>query len=142
MQGEVFDACVTFAERGDPPNRHFVELRFSDEIVLELSVPTAASAGSTLELGALEDAAADASRATADVTDFRGFEGAQQSLCTTQPGFPGNAATSGSARVDTIASDGGGHLASIDGALDATFEGCTIEPLGVSGAKLVVHATF
>ena len=142
-QGEQFEACVALASIGDPadPGRHVLELYFSDDVVLSITLPGAAMSGDTLELGVVDDVNTDVSHATADMMDYHGFEGGPRSLCTTPPGFPPNAATSGSARVDAIERDGE-RLTGVDGALDATFEGCTIEALGISGAKLEVHATF
>lgn len=140
--GDAFDACVTFAEVGMPPRRHILHLHFSAQIIVELSVPIDTAAGSELDFASMDAAPVDAARATAGVFDYRGFEDGPRALCATQPGFPTNAATSGTVRVDRLAADSGGYIAAIDGSLDATFEGCTIVALGLSGEPLVVHATF
>lgn len=122
-------SCATFASYGQPGQssgyRHSVELRLEGDVRLGFWFPSTLTAPATLDFDA-------GGEFGADLVDYKGFEGAQQSLCQTPPGFPGNAAKKGKIVIESFTVGADGFLDDIQAKVEVSFAGCSVEAWSIS----------
>jgi len=124
---------------GTAPHTHLVQLEFQG-IRLEFFFPSGVNEDVTLDLAPPPDDGGSAQGAS--LMDFNGFEGGARSFCAASPGFPENAAVSGTLRIDRIVVGEQGGLCEVVGSIDVALEGCTVEVLQLEDAPLELSADF
>lgn len=132
-RGDMAVACIQFSGGGDPLGVHIPEIRFTDGTILELRFPVGLTVPKTYDL------AGDPDNAGADVINFEGFEGGDQSLCDFTPK---TSAVAGTLTITSIVVGQDGFLDEMHGTVDVSFTGCTIESLNMTKEPLQLKGTF
>ncbi|MFO0592506.1 MAG: hypothetical protein U0441_33490 [Polyangiaceae bacterium] len=132
-KGDMEVGCIQFSGGGQPLGVHIPEIRFTDGTILELRFPVGLTVPKTYDL------AGDPDNAGADVINYEGFEGGDQSLCDFTPK---TSAVAGTLALTSITVGQDGFLDEMHGTVDVSFTGCTIESLKMTKEPLQLKGTF